>query len=224
MSAGKVPSERGPAWAHYLGVAFSRGIWNTEVVGAHLVPRTGPVVVAANHAHWVDGPLLMGSSPRGLHILVKEESFHGPAKPILLMAGQIRTDRKNGRPALAAGLGVLRQGGVIGIFPEGSRGAGDMADARAGAAWLAVNGHAPVVPVAILGSRAPGGSTGGFPRPRRRFYVEFGEPIELEVGDRSRRVAIGEGTEKIRLAMATLVLEAARRTGHVLPGPVDQGQ
>ena len=224
MSGRKVPSERGPAWARYLGLAFSQGLWNTEVVGAQRVPRVGPVVVAANHAHWIDGPLLMGSSPRGLHLLVKEESFHGPAKLILVMAGQIRTDRKSGRPALAAGLGVLRQSGAIGIFPEGTRGAGDMADARAGAAWLAVNGHAPVVPVAILGTRAPGGSTGGLPPPRRRFYVEFGEPIELEVGDRSRRVAIGEGTERIRLAMAALVLAASRRTGHVLPGPVDQGQ
>jgi 1-acyl-sn-glycerol-3-phosphate acyltransferase len=99
-----------------------------------------------------------------------------------------------------------------------------MSDARAGAAWLAVNGHAPVVPVAILGTRLPGGSTGGFPALRTRFYLEFGEPIELAVADRPRRVAIGEGTERIRLAMAALVKDAASRTGRVLPGPVNQGQ
>jgi 1-acyl-sn-glycerol-3-phosphate acyltransferase len=219
-----IPSERGPVWGHRLGWLFAHGLWNTTVVGAERLPRTGPVVVAANHSHFVDGPLLIGACPRPLHIMVKEDMYHSPLGLLFTVTGQIRTDRSNGRRALATGLGVLRQGGAVGIFPEGSRGAGDMGEARAGAAWLAVNGAAPVVPVALLGTRAPGASVNGWPPPRRRFHMEFGEPITPAVAGLSRRAAVTAATEQIRVAMAELVAAAADRTGYVLPGPLGQGQ
>ncbi|MBU4214072.1 MAG: 1-acyl-sn-glycerol-3-phosphate acyltransferase [Actinobacteria bacterium] len=199
-------------------------MWNTHVVGADRVPRTGPVVLAANHQHVLDGPLFIGVAPRPLHIFVKEEMFTGPLGPLFRATGQIRTDRSNGRSALVDGLAVLRRGGAVGIFPEGSRGDGAVDSARAGVAWLAVHGGAPVVPVAICGTRAPGGSTGRLPPLRRRFLIEFGEPLVVASEGLPRRQAILEGTEQIRLAMADLVEAAAARHALVPRGAVGQGQ
>src|SRR4029079_5726543 len=94
--------------------------------------------------------------------------------------GQIAVEHDGGRSALNSALVVLKRGGVVGVFPEGSRGRGDAASARAGIAWLALNGAAPVVPVAMLGTRRTGESVGHVPGFRRRLVVEFGKPILLE--------------------------------------------
>ncbi|GIG29415.1 lysophospholipid acyltransferase family protein [Cellulomonas marina] len=214
------PAAWGPVWARQVGRALSRGWWATEVVGAGRVPRTGPVILAANHTGVADGPLLVGLSPRPLHILVKQEMFRGPVGTVLRLAGQISVDRTNGRPALATGLAVLRRGGAVGVFPEGTRGSGAVASARAGVAWLAVNAGAPVVPVAILGTRRTGESSGHVPPPRRRLLLELGEP--LDVGRRpgeTSRDAVGRAAEEVRTALAALVVAASERSG--LPLPLD---
>jgi len=193
-----------------------RVLWSAEVVGKDRVPRTGPVVLAANHVHMLDGPMLIGMAPRPLHILVKKEMFQGVMGLVLRAAGQIETDRSSGRSALNQGLAVLRRGGAVGIFPEGERGAGSVRSARAGAAWLAVNGQAQVVPVAILGTRRPDQGKNALPPLRRRFVIEFGDPIDVTHDDVPRRQVVTEATETIRAAMATLVAQTSERTGLTL--------
>ena len=111
-----------------------------------------------------------------------------------------------GRAALTSALGVLRRGGVVGVFPEGNRGRGDATSARAGIAWLALNGHAPVVPVAVLGTRRTGESVNHVPGLRRRLAIEFGEPLVVErAAGTSGRVALVQANEAIRVALAELV-------------------
>ncbi|WP_273651171.1 lysophospholipid acyltransferase family protein [Cellulomonas fimi] len=218
MTEQRVPSPAGPAWSRWIGWFLARGVWATDVVGAHHVPRTGPVLLAANHTGVVDGPILAGVSPRPTHILVKEEMFHGPVGLVLRAAGQIPVDRQGGRTALTTALGVLRRGGVVGIFPEGNRGRGDATSARAGIAWLALNGQAPVVPVAILGTRRTGESVGHVPGFRRRLVVEFGEPVVVERAPGvSGRAALVAANEAVRVALSDLVTRASARSGLVLP-------
>lgn len=213
MSAPQAPTRWGPVLGRWLGWFMLRVVWPSRRVGKDRVPRSGPVVLAANHQHWLDGPIFIGLAPRPLHILVKQEMFHGFLGLVMRAAGQIKTDRSNGRQALAQGLAVLRRGGAVGIFPEGERGSGKVEATRAGAAWLAVHGRAPVVPVAILGTRRPGEGTGHTPPPGRRFVIEFGDPIDVTRDDLPRREAVAEATETIRAAMAALVAEASTRTG-----------
>lgn len=214
----QVPSTRGPVWARPVGRFLAHVVWNAHVTGTEHVPTTGPVVLAANHVAALDGPLLVGTSPRPLHVLVKAEAFRGPLGALLRAAGQIPVDRDMARPALQAALGVLRRGGAVGIFPEGTRGAGTVTQARAGAAWLAVNAGATVVPVALLGARRLGDPPGSaVPPPRRDLHVQFGPPVDVTGHGGSRRAAIDRAAAAVRDALADLVVSAQERTGVLLP-------
>ena len=207
-----------PEWSLRIGRFLAHRLWDTEVTGADRVPTTGPVILAANHTGLVDGPLVIGVAPRPVHMLVKEAAFVGPVGTVLHASGHIPVDGDGGRPALAAAMAVLRRGDVVGIFPEGRRGRGDAAGVEAGVAWLAVNGGAPVVPVAVLGTRRTGEGVGHIPGPRRRLVVEFGEPLHVERrAGTSGREAVRHANEAIRLALSALVTAASARSGLALP-------
>ncbi len=214
----KVPGRIGPGWGRWLGRFFARVIWNTRIVGKERVPRTGPVIVAANHSGWADGPLMIGCTPRGTHILVKIEMFRPAIGWIFRLSGQIPVDRGNGRPALTTALAVLERGGVVGIFPEGSRGRGDGSSSRAGVAWLAVHSGAPVVPVAMLGTRRTGESAGKVPGLRRRLHVEYGEPVVVTGTEGlPKREAVAVAQAQLQRALAEHVKATEARTGLRLP-------
>jgi len=201
VPADLAPWAGGPAWGRWVGRFLGRVVWDTHLIGAERVPRTGPVVLAANHTGVIDGPLLIGMAPRPLHILVKQEMFHGPVGAVLRAAGQIPVDRANGRSALQA---------------EGNRGRGAVEDTRAGAAWLAVHGGAVVVPIAILGTRRTGETFGHVPGLRRHLVMEAGEPIAVEPAG-SRREQIDRTSTQVRLALAALVADLQERSGMRLP-------
>ena len=203
---------------HALGRVVAHGVWATRVLGAGRVPTTGPVLLAANHTGVIDGPVLVGASPRPVHMLIKQEMSSGALGALLRALDQIPVDRDNARTALGAGLEVLKRGGVVGIFPEGSRGKGDAADARAGITWLALNGNAPVVPVAVLGTRRTGQGVNHLPRLRRRLVVAFGEPVVVERAPGvSGRQAMTEANERIRDVLALHVAATVEATGLTLP-------
>jgi len=144
--------------------ALLRRWYAIEFHGTAKVPTTGPVVMAANHVGWIDGPLLGICSPRPVHALTKEEMFSHGMGGFLLASGQIPLDRfRVDVRAIRIAVRALREGLAVGVFPEGTRGAGDMTSPRAGAAYLALVTGAPVVPVSFLGTRMPGGSDGSIP-------------------------------------------------------------
>ncbi|MEW1959959.1 lysophospholipid acyltransferase family protein [Kineococcus sp. NPDC059986] len=212
------------AWTRGVGKVFAHGVWNSRVLGAENVPRTGPVLFAANHASIMDGPLLFGVTPRPAHFLVKSEMFTG--SPLnrfvgwsLLQAGQIPIDRTRGdRDALQSVLAVLAAGGAAGVFPEGTRGRGDAASVRSGIAWIALQSGAPVVPVACLGAHLPGEPRRSVPPVRRRLTFCFGEPFTVvkEPGVPGR-VALAAAVEQVRVKLSGHVLNSLQRTGIQLP-------
>jgi 1-acyl-sn-glycerol-3-phosphate acyltransferase len=198
-----------------VGHALFNSLYRSQVVDAHLVPTSGPVLLASNHTGILDGPLVYGLAPRPAHFLVKAEMFHGVMGWLLNQCGQIRIDRSTAdRNALAQALSVLRRGGVVGVFPEGSRGLGDVSVAHAGVTFLALATGAPVVPIACLGTRRPGAGVGRPPVPGHRVAVVFGEPVRLVAPrDLPRREASRGQTERLRQVMAQHVLNSSRRTG-----------
>ncbi len=193
-------------------IQFSRGIGyvlrsalaRVEMIGVENLPQTGKVLLAANHTHNVDGPLLFALVPRPTSFFVKAEAFVGPIKPYLLHIGQIPVRRGTvERAPLTDALETLAAGGAVGVFPEGSRGTGEVAKVEHGIAYLAVRSGAPVVPIACSGTNAV------LPRRslrRPKVRVMFGNPVHVPSGPASRQ-AVAEAAEQIREALAKLVVE-----------------
>ena len=180
------------------------GVCRVRVHHGERIPATGPVVLVANHSAFVDGPLLFGLVGRRAVFLVKQEMFRGP------LAWLLPPDRPARRAPRRAGPGVrcarrsavLRGGGLVGVFPEGTRGAGDVAAAQHGAAWLARAAGAVVLPVVVPGHPAPGGARRRF---RPRVDVLVGEPFTVAPG--GGRAGLAAATETVRAALAGLVAE-----------------
>ncbi|NNN34924.1 1-acyl-sn-glycerol-3-phosphate acyltransferase [Streptomyces sp. S3(2020)] len=214
--AHQAPSERGAEVGRRIGVGLMYGLWKPRVLGAWKVPATGPVIFAVNHSHAVDGPMVMGVAPRPTHFLIKKEAFVGPLDPFLLGIGQVKVDRSGtDRTAITQALDVLSAGGVLGIFPEGTRGEGDFAALRAGLAYFAVRSGAAIVPVAVLGSSERRGRlVKALPPLRSRVDVVFGDPFEAGDGSgRRTRKALDEATERIQKQLTAHLENARRLTG-----------
>lgn len=210
------PSPRGAAVGRRIGIGLMYGLWKPRVLGAWKVPASGPVILAVNHAHNIDGPMVMGTAPRPLHFLIKKEAYVGPLGPFLEGIGQVKVDRAGtDRTAITRALGVLENGGALGIFPEGTRGGGDFASLRAGLAYFAVRSGAPVVPVAVLGStEAKGRLVKGLPPLRSRVDVVFGSAFDAGDGTgRRTRAALDEATARIQGRLTAHLADAKRLTG-----------
>ncbi len=180
MTDRRVPSRWGPRWSRWVGRFMAKVLWRTEVRHVDRMPRDGAVIVVANHIGIADGPLLHGVIPRGSYFLIGGHMMDGVLGRILRAAQQIRVEG-SGREALAQGLAVLKRGDVVGVFPEGTRGGGEAESVHGGAAWLAVRSGAPVMPVAVLGTRLPGESVHAWPELRRRMLMDFGEAQALGI-------------------------------------------
>ncbi|MGW4032237.1 lysophospholipid acyltransferase family protein [Streptomyces sp. NPDC004838] len=192
------------------------GLWKPRVLGAWRVPAAGPVILAVNHSHMIDGPMLMGTAPRPVHFLIKKEAFIGPLDPFLLGIGQLKVDRTStDRTAVSGALGVLKDGGVLGIFPEGTRGEGDFASLRAGLAYFSVRSGAPIVPVAVLGSTDRAGRlVKALPPLRGKVDVIFGDAFEAGDGSgRRTRKALDDATVRIQERLTAHLENARRLTG-----------
>ena len=171
--------------------------------------------MVANHQNFMDGAVLFGLLPRRVSFLVKAEAVKGPLGWLLINVGQYALLRGvPDRDPLLKALAQLQAGGAIGIFPEGTRGAGTVAAVFPGAGWLAARSGATVVPVAIRGTNRPAGSGRRF---RPAVDVLIGEPFPVEQGGGRRAVAAA--TESIREHLAALVATldteiADRARGH----------
>ena len=186
------------------------------------VPRRGPVVVAANHIGVIDGPLLAIMSAQPVHALTKVEMFRGKTGAFLRHTGQIPVDRFHPDPAaVRTCLHVLRAGHAVGVFPEGTRGAGELDRFHRGAAYLALVTGAPVVPLTFVGSRVPGGHTDSVPPKGARIDLWYGEPFRIAPQPWPRtREQVERVSGLLREHMLVQLDRALAETGRTLPGPL----
>ena len=145
--------------------------------GAERVPRTGGVVLAVNHFHWVDPPVFGLLSPRTLHFVAKVEAHRIPGLGQLIRSfGTIAVRRvESDREAMRRMREVVRAGGALGLFVEGTRQlTGVPGEVQPGAAMAALQEGVPVVPAAIYGSYE--WKPGNF----RPISVAWGEPLRFD--------------------------------------------
>ena len=160
-----------------FAVYFRRRKFNHE-----LVPLTGPVILASNHASFLD-PFLVGSSvPREINYLARDDLFTVPVLGwVLRRWHSVPVNREGGgAKGLKAILDRLLDGGAIILFPEGTRTRdGKLQPARSGLGLTVIKSTAPVVPVRVFGTFEAFNRFMRFPRPRR-VTVKFGVPMMFE--------------------------------------------
>ncbi|PWN03982.1 1-acyl-sn-glycerol-3-phosphate acyltransferase [Nocardioides silvaticus] len=199
--------------------------YDVRVHHAERFPRSGPVVVTANHIGIIDGPLMAIFAPRPVHALTKIEMFDGRLGRFLKLTGQIPLDRYRTDPAaVRTALRVLREGDAVGVFPEGTRGNGELDSFRRGAAYLALVTGAPVVPLTFIGSREPGGHTDSLPPKGARIDIVVGQPIPVDAVPWPRRSStVAALTDDLHQRMLAGLKDALAETGRSLPGPLPPG-
>ncbi|AGZ42700.1 lysophospholipid acyltransferase family protein [Actinoplanes friuliensis] len=194
-------------------VPVSRLYFRPTIEGREHIPRSGPVILAANHLSALDSFLIPLVSPRPVAFLAKEEYFTQTGakgwliRTSLLGVGAVGVPRGAHRAAQAAletALAVLQEGRMFGIHPEGSRSRdGRLYRGRTGVAWLALASGAPVVPVAVLGTEHAQPVGTRIARPRH-VTVRFGAPLRFAPPAGSAGKARRDATDEIMDAIAAL--------------------
>ncbi|GHH06686.1 lysophospholipid acyltransferase family protein [Streptomyces rubradiris] len=192
-----------------------RLVFRPRIEGLERVPASGPAIIAGNHLSFSDHFLMPAVLKRRITFLAKAEYFTGPGLKGRLTAfffrgaGQIPVDRSGkeaGQAAIREGLGVLRRGELLGIYPEGTRSHdGRLYKGKVGVAVLALTAGVPVVPCAMIGTfeaQPPGRVV-----PRiRPVTIRFGEPLDFSryAGLEREKAVLRAVTDEIVYAILAL--------------------
>ena len=171
--------------SYRLGWSFFRVMFAVyfrwRVFNPERVPLTGGVILASNHASFLDPPLVGSGLPRAINYLARESLFRFPGIGALLRSwNSVPVDRDGGgAKGLKTILDRLLAGGGIILFPEGTRTTdGQLQPARSGIGLTVIKSEAPVVPVRVFGTFAAYGRRHKFPRPYR-VVVKYGRPLDF---------------------------------------------
>jgi len=201
----------------FLARFLVTSVGRVRVENAMDTPPLGPLIIVANHISIMDPPLvggwlapLLGRRPR---FLAKASLFVGPLGAFLRSQGVIPV-KAGGRDVAAyrAAKAVLADGGIVVIFPEGTRSLdGRLQEARPGVALLAARSGVPILPVGISDTDVLLGRGKRLPRLGTRVTMRVGRPFTL-TADPSvpRRQALAAANEELMGRIAALVDERHR--------------
>ncbi|MFJ9173137.1 lysophospholipid acyltransferase family protein [Streptomyces sp. NPDC102360] len=192
-----------------------RLLFRPRIEGLEHIPESGAAIVAGNHLSFADHFLMPAIIKRRITFLAKAEYFTGPGlkgrftAAFFRSAGQIPVDRSGkeaGQAAIREGLGVLRRGELLGIYPEGTRSHdGRLYKGKVGVAAMALKAGAPVVPCAMIGTfeAQPPGQV--IPT-MRRVTIRFGKPIDFSryAGMDGEKAILRAATDEIMYAILEL--------------------
>jgi 1-acyl-sn-glycerol-3-phosphate acyltransferase len=179
--AHRIARERGVSGPLYLLVKYAaalvfRIVCGFTATGKEKVPKKGPVVIVPNHKSFWDPFFVAIVLRRPVHFMGKAEHFDGPMAPIFLRLGAFPVRRgESDAEALDTARAILARGDVLALFPEGTRVREEgLGTPKRGAARLAIEAGAPLVPATITGTEKR-----RWPLPRK-VRIVFGDPVPVE--------------------------------------------
>ncbi len=204
---------------YFLGWSFFRAVFAVyfrwRVYNPERVPRSGPVILASNHASFIDPPLVGAGLHRSINYLAREDLFRFPVLGWILRHWQtVPVDREGGGArGLKAILDRLLDGGAILLFPEGTRTRdGKLQPARSGIGLTVLKSTAPVVPVRVFGTFRAYNRNMRFPRPRR-IGVKYGRPMLFEQLRAEAKTCSKPRLKEIYQQAADEIMEAIGKIG-----------
>jgi 1-acyl-sn-glycerol-3-phosphate acyltransferase len=203
--------ETGPVGYRVARALLSRPLrraYDIEVGGAGRLPD-GPAILAANHRSFMDSVFLAVAADRPVAFMAKAEYFDRRRTAwIFRSTGQIplrRGSPSGARRALDSALGVLADGGLVGVYPEGTRSRdGRLHRGHLGPARLAATSGAPIVPVGLTGTDKVQAPDQRLPRVGKRVTVTFGSPMQVHAEAATRRLQLRDATHRMMADIAVL--------------------
>lgn len=195
---------RPDTWLTWALTRFYARFWcRAQRLGPCTIPTSGPVIVAANHTSGIDPIMIIGTSPRRLvTYMVAREFYRKPlARYFCDMVHCIPIDRdRPGKEFLAACLRVLRDGGVLGVFPHGRFAVPGEPEPeiKSGVGAIALRTGVPVIPVHIGGTTYHDSPFLGYFR-RHSVRIRYGKPVDLSrfAGRQRDKAAADEASELV---------------------------
>ena len=210
-------------WTVWIIVrAGARLLFRLQVSGQDHIPRTGGVLIAANHTRYLDIPILRCALPRQASFIVRMDLFSGIVGTILRYLGwiPIRRDLVD-RKAFDEAVGRLKAGRVVVIYPEGSRSPdGQLQPGKPGIGMIAAAAGCPVVPALLEGTHEalPPGASWIRVRPIRVIFgqpMDFSAELESESED-TKKVVYQQMSQEVMDRIAELRREMS---SHATPFP-----
>lgn len=148
-------------------------LFRPTAIGTENIPEDGAIIFAGNHRHAFDPVVVMAHTKRIVHYMAKESLFKGLHGILFKHLGLIKVYRtKNNPEAIQSAVELLKQGGTLGIFPEGTRNKTEepLLKFKHGVAKIAKEANSKIVPFAIKGE---------YKLFRKKLIIEFGKPIDV---------------------------------------------
>lgn len=195
--------------SHYFAAVTYDMFFRGEVVGTENLPKSGPFLIAANHASHLDPPLIGSRVPRQMSFFARKTLWAGGLASWWLDAvDTIPVDRDGGQDvgALKRVLRALGNGRVLILFPEGTRSPdGKLQSPKPGVGFIVCKTQVPVVPARIFGSFDAFGRGAKVPRLGVPVSVVFGKPLPPAVYDDPK-----SGKERYQVASTRIMSEIAK--------------
>ncbi len=162
--------------AHIVVSFFAKIVFRLKVTGVENVPKTGGVIISANHNSYFDIPLLGCALPRPIDNIAKSELFRNKIIALFFrkLGGFPIRRGKVDRLAMNEAVNRLKAGRALSYYPEGTRSKdGRLQKPKAGIGRIVVESGVKVVPAYIHGTHRP--------RPFRQVIIHFGQPIDFKI-------------------------------------------
>ncbi|MHB8174167.1 MAG: lysophospholipid acyltransferase family protein, partial [Nitrospirota bacterium] len=192
--------------AHALFYILFKIFFGYRIAGRENVPTDGPVILASNHASFLDPPLVGSALWRRVNFVARDTLFNRPWKKFILdrwKAFPLNRDRLD-KATLTDIINRLKKGEPVCLFPEGTRSPdGNFLPGKAGIGMIVSMAKVPVVPVYVRGSHLTFGKIHKAFRPTK-ISVTFGKPLDF------RAVAGMKGHERYQL-IADEIMEEIKK-------------